>query len=118
MTNYNKAVAFFKEWAGCSYTPGKETLAQGALRGARALASAELWADRHGYVFDWQVDNVDSSEWSEERPAWPQWVCCMKLDGRCVQSLHCIDFGRDGYPGWDGPYTRVVEAELALEQMP
>jgi hypothetical protein len=37
-------------------------------------------------------------------------------DGKIVQSLCFIDFGRDGSP-WGDSYKRVVEAELALEQI-
>jgi hypothetical protein len=113
LTPYAQAVAFFHEHAGWSYTPGKETEAQGRMRCARSLAKAESVARNVGLSFDWEQDECDSSEWSDERPAWAQWVCaCRGQDGKILDSLGAIDFGRDGQP-WGQPYKRVVEAELA-----
>jgi hypothetical protein len=53
-----------------------------------------------------------------ESSCYKQWVCCMfDENGELVQSLGGVDFGRDVEP-WGPPYRRVVEAELALEEMP
>lgn len=112
------AVKFFTAKAGSSYDPKKETEAQGRARGARQLAAAEAWALGQNYSFTWEVDDsADSSDFSDEKPAWHLWVCTMRdQHGHPVQSLGGVDFGRDGEP-WGDDYRRVVEAELALEQM-
>jgi hypothetical protein len=111
-------VTFFYRHAGYSYPAGTTPAAQRAhrLNCARRLASAEGRAREEGLSFDWDVDpDQDSSEWSDERPAWPQWRCIVyNADGVSVASLWGIDFGRDGTP-WGDPYRRVVEAELAAE---
>lgn len=110
------AIAFFHEHAGWSYDPAKETSAQGRRRGAQRLAKAERIASDRGYSFEWQVDHIDSSEFSDEQPPWQLWCCVMRsVDGTVLQSLGGVDFGRDGDP-WGDPYRRVVEAELALEE--
>jgi len=105
---------FFFDHAGYSYGKG-ETKRQGRERGARALAQAEAKARQGGFSFVWQIDpDTDSSDWSDDEPAWRVWQCCMlNPEGRIVDSLHGIDFGRDGEP-WGDPYKRIVEAELAL----
>ncbi len=109
-----KATQFFYEHAGFSYDPKTETAEEGRLRCARELAQAEY--DSSEISFDWQVDDCDSSEWSDEQPPYAQWVCFARdVDsGRILASLGGIDFGRDSEPYGD-PYMRVVEAELALE---
>ena len=114
-TAYN----FFLANAGFSYNPETETKIQGRRRCAKGLAKAETWARENGYSFDWSVDPyVDSSEFSDESPAWQLWVCVMYgPEGEHVSSLHAIDFGRDGSPYGDS-YKRVVEAELASEEYP
>lgn len=107
--------AFFYEHAGYSYTPGKETEEEGRTRCAFALADAEAWALAEGYSFDWGPCDTDSSDFSDERPFYVLHACYMcDADGSLVQSLHAIAFGRDKPAA--GPYRRVVEAELALEQ--
>lgn len=119
MTNETRkaAVAFFKEHAGYGYIPGKETPAQGKRRNAIALAHAEAIARKKGFYSNWHIDELDSSEWSSERPPWRQYVCMLfNAKGECIASLCGIDFGRDGSPIGD-PYARVVEAELALEAL-
>ena len=115
----NKAEAFFYEHAGYSYKPGEETPEQGRERGAKALAAAEHFASENGYSFNWLIDpEIDSSDYSDEDPAWELWGCIMRDEqGEVRQSLWAIDFGRDKEP-WGEPYRRVVEAELALEEMP
>lgn len=108
---------FFKQYAGWSYDPKKETPAQGKDRGARRLAAAERKASLAGFAFQWQLDPcTDSSDFSNERPPWKLWQCLMlDAEGECRQSLHAIDFGRDKEP-WGDPYRRVVEAELAVSE--
>lgn len=114
---------FFHKHAGYSWTPGKETKAQGRARCAKALAAAEKAARESGAWFDWSIDPCASSaDWIERgkdggpgRKPWQVWQCAMYDEsGACVASLHSIDFGRDGEPYGD-PYRRVVEAELASE---
>jgi hypothetical protein len=116
-SDYYSRARFFRDHAGSSYTPGKETPEQGKWRGALALASAELRGERAGLSFSWEVDpDSDSSDWSDERPAWEQWVCdCIDTGGESLAgSLSGVDFGRDGSPHGDS-YARVVQAELALQ---
>lgn len=112
------ARSFFYENAGFSYDPKKESEEAGRKRCARALADAEQGARNLGYSFDWEPDEIDSSDFSDERPAWGLFVCVMyRPDGTVCGSLSGVDFGRDGSPHAD-PYRRVVEAELALEESP
>lgn len=120
----NKVEQFFYNHAGSSYDPAKETEKQGKQRGAILLASAEQWAHETGYSYKWDIDDCASSaDWladdedgGKHYNPWQVWSCRM-LDeqGEVAQSLHAIDFGRDGEP-WGDPYRRVVEAELALEE--
>lgn len=115
------AVAFFYANAGYSYNPATETKRQARTKHAMELANAEDWA-RSNLSFEWEVDqDVDSSEFSEERPRWSLWVCIARdeaADQVRIAAILCgIDFGRGGEP-WGQPYKRVVEAELALEVMP
>lgn len=117
MKNYYDRARFFRDNAGASWNPTKETQAQGTWRGALRLASAELHAERAGLSFSWEVDpGIDSSEFSDEKPAWDLWLCdCFMPDGESLAcSLGAIDFGRDGSPHGEN-YARVVEAELALQ---
>lgn len=109
------AVAFFYEHAAWGYDPKVETKEQGRQRGAERLAQAEQLGRELGFAFEWEQSQEDSSEWSDERPAWPQYDCiCHGPDGKVLASLCCCDFGKDA-SGPFGPYRRVVEAELALE---
>jgi hypothetical protein len=105
---------FFYQHAGYSIGPG-ETKRQGRSRGAKVLAAAEKRAQDADVTFHWEVDELDSSEWSDEEPAYQQWCCIARTaDGKIFASLGGIDFGRDKEP-WGDPYRRVVEAELATE---
>lgn len=113
-TKKESAVAFFYANAGYGYDPANETRHQGRKRGARALAQAEEWA-KLNLSFEWAVDDCDSSEFSDARPAWQLWTCCARGENNTVMaSLGAIDFGRDGSP-WGESYKRVIEAELALD---
>lgn len=110
------AYQFFLSQAGYSFDPKLESRMQGRIRNARALAVSERKARNEGYSFDWREDDCDSSEWSDESPAYVQWVCVMRdSSGAIVQSIYGVDFGRDGLP-WNNSYRRVVEAELALNE--
>ncbi len=122
MTTINgitRSVAFFFEHAGYSY-PVDEQSREGRtlyrVIGAETLAEAERQAREQGYTFEWQLDDLDSSEWDKRKPAYEQWACLMyDAEHKVVQSLGGIDFGRDSPEPWGKPYKRVVEAELALE---
>lgn len=117
MKTHKSPVSFFYQHAGHSYDPKTETKAQGRWRCARALANAERWASESGVSFAWQVDpDCDSSEFCDEKPAWPLWCCIARdADGKVIGSLGAVDFG-DGEP-WGDNYRRVVGAEIALEAM-
>jgi hypothetical protein len=109
---------FFFEHAGYSYDPDRESRIDGRERCARALATAEAWASAEGYVFEWRVDSIDSSEYAAELPAYDLWYCLLRAPGTngVLASLGGIDFGRDGDPYQRNQhYKRVVEAELADE---
>src|SRR5262245_2374729 len=84
---------------------------------ARDLAQAYEWAIKSGWRFTWEHDELDSSEWSDEKPAWPQWRLRLRdADGAYYDGLGGVDFGRDGSPfsGEGYEYARVCQAELAL----
>jgi hypothetical protein len=110
------AETFFYVHAGYSHSPATETPEQGRERGAKQLAKDEQTARDGGFSFRWSIDPYsDSSEFEKSQEPWQLWQCAMyNSDGRIVNSLHGIDFGRDGDP-WSSNYRRVVEAELARE---
>lgn len=112
------AYQFFLSNAGYSVAEGENKRA-GQVRCARALAKAEREGRDAGLSFQWEIDpQIDSSNWSDEEPAYEQWVCtCYNAAGLMVASLGGIDFGRDGSP-YGNVYKRVVEAELASEAIP
>jgi hypothetical protein len=112
----NEAVVFFLENAGFSYNPKTETQEQGKMRCARILAKAERQASERGFFYRWSIDpHNDSSDFDDDHEPWQLWQCSMyNADGRIVNSLHGIDFGRDVEP-WGNNYRRVVEAELATD---
>lgn len=107
---------FFLAYAGYSYDHNKETASQGRQRAARAYVKAEEFARDNLWSFHWSIDRLsDSSDWTDEKPAWQQWQCCARDgNGALRASLHGIDFGRDGAP-WGSNYRRVVEAELTMD---
>lgn len=120
----NRVAQFFYDNAGYSYDPQKETQEEGRKRCAIVLAGVEQWAHETGYSFLWDIDHdASSADWLDDnedggknRDPWRVWSCWMMDEqGKTVQSLHAIDFGRDGQP-WGNNYRRVVEAELALEE--
>ncbi len=110
-----EAQLFFFRWAGWSYAPKTQTKEQGRTEGAIALAAAEALAIELNCRFNWIVDpDCDSSEWSNDTPPWPQYVCVMHNDYEQLANLSCIDFGRNATPFTCPHYARVVEAELAI----
>jgi len=109
------AFLFFLRNAGTSYDPQTQTKRQGQYAGARRLAKAERDARALGYTFDWQQDwSVDHQKEYDCYPNGGPETCefCLMLspEGNVVQSLGCIDDATK-------EYRRVVEAELALEQL-
>lgn len=109
-TNLKQAEAFFYKHAGYSYGPG-ETATQGRKRGAKALAQAEAHANKQGWEVKWEED-VDSYSLAKDEPDVSEWLSAVLYDekGKVLASL-----GGIGDP--DKNYSRVVEAELALEAM-
>ncbi len=110
----SKAVAFYLKDAGWVYNPTMTR--KDKLQYARTLARAEREAFEGGFFYHWSVDpEINSSYFSDDTDPWKLWQCSMyNKDGKIVNSLHGIDFGRGGQP-WGNNYRRVVEAELAIE---
>lgn len=123
------AKQFFFAQAAHSYPVGANAAQQLKAKHecSRRLAIAEYWAWDNGYTFMWDRSDVTSEEHDcSEAPFYPLWDCCMysaeperskRGTPIPVQVLGGVDFGRDVDP-WGQDYKRVVEAELALEQMP
>jgi hypothetical protein len=111
------AYNFFLKHGACSYEPAKETKQQGYARMARLLAKAERDACALGYTFEWEDDwtvgdhHKEYGEcYKDGGPSTCEWCTMKDPNGKVVQSLGCIDDAtRD--------YRRVVEAELALEEL-
>ncbi len=111
------AYLFFLKHGACSYTPGKETKRQGYARQARQLAKAERDARALGYAFEWSDDrSIGSHVWefgeksSSEEPTTCERCVMRDSAGKVAQSLGCIDDA-------SREYRRVIEAELALEEL-
>jgi hypothetical protein len=113
----NKDQQFFFDHAGYSYDPKTETPEQGRERCERCaarLADAEMEGRRKGLSFQWSIDDIDSTSFTDEKPSWRLYQCvCTDRDGEVLASLGGIDLGRNG--DYSDPYCRVVEAELAME---
>jgi hypothetical protein len=102
---------FFYDHAGTSYDPATETPEEGRVRGARALAAAEL----HRLSADWYV------VWSEDPEPFDDDVhdgseqgyiaTLYDRDGNDLANLGQIDADEHS------PYRRVVEAELTAEAL-
>jgi len=118
------AYLFFRRNAGYSYNPKTQTKAAGHAACARRLAKAERDARALGYTFSWAHDedgcigcDCGSKECacSTGEPH-ETLICEMWNNGddshepRAVQSLGCIC-----KPSHE--YRRVIEAELALEEL-
>lgn len=111
----NADAAFFFAHAGYSYGPN-ETPEQGRTRIALEYELAERFGRTAGLSFEWEVSDVDSSDFSYEKPAWTLYDCiCRDDEGNVRASVGACDFGRDNGPY--GDYRRVIEAELACEVM-
>lgn len=105
------------EHAGYSWMPGKETRAEGKRRCARQLALAERVASDAGWSFEWKHDNQTDESFRDTDSPYLLWVCVARDgSGTVVGSLCGVDFGPDSDP-WSAPYRRVVEAELANENI-
>jgi len=116
---------FFYTNAGYSYDPKTETAEQGRMHGAMELAKAERWARENGYTYVWEDDGCtevqrDDGTW-EQLPAVG---CAMHapLDDSQWRNnpIPCQSLG--GITESDDAserraYRRVVEAELALEEL-
>lgn len=113
------AYLFFLRNAGFSYDPKTETKSKGRARCARQLAKAERDARALGYTFNWDAD-LDGC------------IGCGCGRGDCACAMHdpheclnCSIWDSEGNlkgslgsicePSRD--YRRVVEAELALEEL-
>jgi hypothetical protein len=109
---------FFFVHAGYSFNPSIEGPIAGRVRGALELAYAARIVRLAGFTFEWDVDtDIDSSEFSDEEPAYPLWMCTMRdVDGDHYDTLGGVDFGRDGHPSSDA-YRYVCEAEMALQNL-
>jgi hypothetical protein len=107
-----KVVSFFMKHAGSSYTPGKETKAQGKRRGAVALAHAEAEASRRGWRVSWEYSQepYEMGDAESEMPSEVYDAVLRDENGEMLESLGMI-----GDPSRE--YRRVVEAELALEAL-
>lgn len=110
----NDDVKFFFDHAGYSYGPG-EAPGTARVQNAEALAACEAWARKH-MLYLWQVDpEIDSSDFRDDVPAYPQWVLYGYLNAEFVEALCGIDFGPEGAPDENEPQKRVYEAEMARE---
>ncbi len=106
---------FFFCYAGFSYDPHKQTLVEGKMECAKALAMAERWASEQGLSFEWNIDD-DPLVYGDETGQ--QWYCsCFDEDGKLLSSLGSIEFSDDVGPFGVDPYSRIIEAELALEAL-
>lgn len=108
---------FFLRNAGYSYDPKTQTPQQGRAACARRLAKAERDARQLGYTFEWSDDWTIGNHLKEYGECYANGEpstcesCLMRnAAGEVVQSLSCIDDATR-------EYRRVVEAELALEEV-
>lgn len=109
------AFDFFFEQECYSWRLATESQFAGRVRCATDYALAEAIARRDGYQFRWEIDAYpDRSGIDHDGPLYS---CTMYSEtGEWLQSLSGCDFGPDGDP-WHDPYGRVIQAELAMEQL-
>ena len=118
-TAKQQAYLFFLRNAGYSYDPKTQTKQQGRAASARRLAKAERDARALGYMFEWQDDcdgcigcSCDSPECDCSTGEPHECLVCLMHNSRgvCCQSLGSVcEPSRE--------YRRVIEAELALEEV-
>lgn len=117
MLTLNQDEQFFFDNAGYSYDPKTQTPEQGHIETAQQLAKAELLARIQGYSYSWEIDkDIDSSEFQKGKPYSLWCVAMYDNNGRVVGAMGGVDFGKKGSP-YSNNYRRVVEAELAYEQI-
>jgi hypothetical protein len=112
----NRSIQFFWDNAGFCYNPKTETKDEGRYRSAMQLVQAELEGTHQGFSFVWDVDDIDSSDFSDDTPHELFYCTCLDYRGDVLSSLGGVDFGPNTQP-WSHDYRRVVEAELALEAL-
>jgi hypothetical protein len=108
-----RAYDFFYRHAGYGYGPG-ETPEQGRKKGAAALAKAEQEATARGWTVKWEEDPEGWDSIGDIDPDDVREILSAVLydeDGKVLESL-------GGIVNPDRNYSRVVEAELALEALP
>jgi hypothetical protein len=108
---------FFYDHAVWGYNSATETAAEGRLRGAHALASAERTARKLGWFCEWVDDpNADNSWMDAEERVQPHeaYGCILyRICAACGQREQLASLW--GIYDTDANYRRVVEAELAQE---
>lgn len=114
-TAKQQAYLFFLRHAGYSYNPETQTKQQGHAACARRLAAAERDARALGYTFDWEDDWTVGDHLKEydcytKQPSTCETCIMRDSNGNVVQSLGCVDNATR-------EYRRVIEAELALEEV-
>lgn len=114
-----KQEKFFYDHAGYSYDTKTETPEQGKRRCARAMAKAEDYAAAQDWGYSWEPDQDGCIGCECQSPecdcftgaSHETLVCLLRtVDGEVLASL-------GGICGATPSYSRVVEAELALEAM-
>lgn len=120
-----QAERFFFEHAGYSYGPG-ETARQGRIRGAKALARAEVWAKTVGLTYEWS-DDPDGADIQKEDGTWERLPAVQVVTSEVAKPAcsKCGHVNREwsslgGITESDDQreranYRRVVEAELAAD---
>jgi hypothetical protein len=126
-TELTKQEQFFYDHAGYGYHKALETEDEGHTRSAKRLAIAETWAIDSGHYFDW----VDDPEGCIGCMCGNDDCACFRTGGKPTEDHHPKGFimrwDNDdnvvkrslwGICGADAAYRRVIEAELALEEIP
>jgi hypothetical protein len=113
------AYLFFLRNAGYSYDVNTHTLKQGRAENARKLVKAERDARALGYTFEWEEDSdgcigcdCGSPECACSSGEPHECLICLMYD---VKGIRCQSLG--SICGATREYRRVVEAELALEEV-
>lgn len=111
----NEAERFFYDHGGWSYDPVNETPEQGRIRCAKVLARAEERLKNGPYFITW---DDDPEPWDGDTPYdGPLWI--VSLWKVPIDSSQATVLGAVGSVATTlaDPYTRVIEAELALEHI-